>query len=77
MSYIMPAPRIPLDPPGVVPIPTDRVSCTGCCMYVGGDYWPECAAKSPACCIGDRLVHYIPLRTAIARGIIRQSWSDA
>ena len=79
-----PAPRIPGDPLGVVPVvpapAIGRLVCAGCCFCGrAGAPW-LCTNKLAPCLAEDRpsgeMVIYIPLAEAIACGIVRQSWSD-
>ena len=77
-SIIKPAPRIPGDPVGLIPIPASRLGCGGCCLYdAGRQAWDDrCDPNAGVNCSDGRLVHYIPLADAIARGVVRQGWSD-
>lgn len=76
-----PAPRIPGDPLGVVPVEMapapGQVLCDGCCFEAD---W-ECSNKTAPCLADHRpdgvMVIYIPLAEAVATGIVRNSWSDS
>lgn len=79
-----PAPRIPGDPLGVVPVEMapepGQVACDGCCFAEADVYPWECANKTAPCLADDRpdgvMVIYITLAEAISRGVVRNSWSD-